>query len=252
MTIIRCIDLETFETGDPPETDIVEVGWSDIGRPPGHPEWVIVERDSDFSGRMPYVSKLCAPGRAISPESMAVHHITNEDVKGALQVEQVLEAAFYMPSETVFVAHYADHELKALGGSRGFRWIDTWKVAIHLAPKAPSWSLRVLQYWLDLDIDRKFALPAHRAGPDAYVCAALMLRMLAKLSVEEMVEISAGPIFLPRLGFGKHAKLPIEEVPTGYLDWMLKQRTPDGGFEFDNNKIYTAQEELMRRQGGKS
>jgi exodeoxyribonuclease X len=254
-TIIRCIDFETFEFGDPAQIEIVEAGWSDIRETPEEiacagPAAEIAWFDDDFMGRMPYCSDIINPGRPIPPESMAVHHISDDEAARGCKVEDSLHEMFDAPDGVVFAAHYAEHELKALGGSRSRRWIDTWKVAIHLAPRAPSWSLRVLQYWLDLDVDRTFALPAHRAGPDAYVCAALVLRMLAKISIDEMVDISARPAFLPRLNFGKHAKDPISEVPAGYLDWILKQRTPDGGFQFDNNILYTAQEELMRRQKG--
>lgn len=248
--IIRALDFETFEFGDPPQTEIVEAGWCDIARDLSSPSgWNIRPQNVGTALASMYASHLVDPGRPISPESMAVHHISNDDVRGKPKAEEALREAFTVPLEdSVFVAHYAEHELTALGGPRGFPWIDTWKVAIHLAPKAPSWSLRVLQYWLDLDVDRDFALPAHRAGPDAYVCAALLLRMLAKLSVEEMVRISAAPAFLPRLGFGKHAKDPIGDVPSEYLDWILRRRTADGGFEFDKNVVYTAQAELTRRQ----
>jgi exodeoxyribonuclease X len=240
--VLRVIDLET--SGEEPDVDIVEVGWSDIVMS-DDPE--IFWHDDDFSGRMPYVSSLVNPGRPMSPQAQAVHHISNDDVAGAPKAEEVLARAFDCPSDTFFVAHYAEHEIGLLG-QRGFRWIDTWKVAIKLAPKAPSWSLQVLRYRLDLDVDRRFANPAHRAGPDAYVTAALVLRMLTKLTPEEMVEISSRPAFLPRLGFGKHSKDPITDVPAGYLDWILRQRTADGGFEFDKNVVYTAQHELMRRQ----
>jgi exodeoxyribonuclease X len=193
------------------------------------------------------VSSLVDPGRPITPQSSAIHHIVDEDVKGAPKAEDVLAAAFDCTSDTIFVAHYADHEIGLLG-QRGFAWIDTWKIAIHLAPKAPAWSLQVLRYWLDLDVERQFANPIHRAGADAYVTAALLLRMLGKLTPEEMVEISARPAFLPRLGFGKHAKLPIEEIPADYLSWILGRRKDDGGFEFDKHVVYTAMTELDRRQ----
>lgn len=244
--MIRIIDVET--SGEEPDVDVVEVGWADIDGNT-YSGFDIVWVDDDFSERMPYKSVLVNPGCAISPTASAIHHITDEDVRDAPKILDVLAHAFDATSETIYVAHYADSDKIALGPVAANRkWICTWKVAVTLAPKAPSWSLQALRYWLDLDVDRQFANPSHRAGPDAYVTAALLLRMLAKMSIEDMVGISAGPVFLPRFGFGKHAKEPIADIPTGYLDWVLRQRNDVGEFEFDKNVVHTCITEIERRQ----
>lgn len=236
--MIRCIDLET--SGDEPDVAIVEIGWSDIGGN-SYTGWV-------HAGDL-YTSHLVNPGRAITPMSSAIHHIIDVDVQGAAKIFDVLALAFDTTSETIYAAHYADGDKAAIGNVAASRkWIDTWKIAVTLAPNAPSHSLQALRYWLDLDVDRASSLPAHRAGPDAYVCAALLLRMLVKMSPEEMVRISAGPICLPRFNFGKHAKEPIESIPGTYLDWILRQRDDNGEFTFDKNVILTCVTELERRQ----
>jgi uncharacterized protein (DUF3820 family) len=74
---------------------------------------------------------------------------------------------------------------------------------------------------------------------------------LAKLTPEEMVSISDGPVLLPRLLFGKHAKERTCDIPESYFDWILRQKTPSGDYEFDENVVHTAQYELARRQGGR-
>ena len=48
-------------------------------------------------------------------------------------------------------------------------------------------SNQVLRYWLGLRLDADLAMPPHRAGPDAYVTAHLLLRMMALASVEQMI-----------------------------------------------------------------
>lgn len=106
-------------------------------------------------------------------------------------------------------------------------WLDPYRVALHLAPQAPSHSLQALRYWLRLELNKERASPPHRASADTYITAALLQRMLAKLSVEEMLKISSRPAILPRLTFGKHAMQPLEDVPTGYLHWIVENITDD-------------------------
>ncbi len=255
--LLRCLDFET--TGEEPDVSIVEVGWADLHRgnwtEDGGDNWHIFLPEAQFPisvGRSarPYECHLVNPGQPITPESSAIHHITGEDVIGAMTPPRALELALdCSPATTVLVAHHADSDKAALGGDRGYPWIDTWKIAVTLAPNAPGYGLQVLRYWLSLDLERVWSLPAHRAGPDAYVCAALLLRMLAKLSFEKMVEISAGPVLLPRFGFGKYFKQPIAEVPIDYLDWMLRQRNEETGEPaFDKNVIHTCMTEIEQRR----
>jgi exodeoxyribonuclease X len=247
--LLRCIDVET--TGEEPDIGIVEIGWCDLineeVRQSG--EGWSISRPVEGSTR-PWEAYIVNPGQPITPESSAIHHLTNEDVIGAMTPPHALELALDCPvGSSVLVAHYADSDRTALGGDRGFRWIDTWKVAVTLAPGAPAFGLQVLRYWLDLVLDRQWSSPSHRAGPDAYVCAALLLRMLGKLSPETMIEISAGPVLLPRFGFGKHAKVPIAEVPTDYLEWVLRQVDKETGEPaFDANVQHTCLVEIEKRR----
>jgi len=248
LSLIRAIDLET--SGEEPDAvDIVEVGWCSL-----IPVYTDSETPSFWDLTHPK-SLLVKPTNPITPESSAVHHILDEDVQHADNVDDVLELALDGPHDMILAAHNASYEM-GLIGHRNLRWIDTYKVAVVLAPQAPAFKLQVLRYWLELNIDRLTAAPAHRAGPDAYVCAALIHRILAagKATVDEMVEISRGPIFLPRLMFGKHAKDPVAHVPSGYLEWILKENERSNpGEGFDENVVFTAETELenRRREGRK-
>lgn len=202
--IIRCIDFET--TGIPSETDrhaIVEIGWCDLAdETVGEPEAV-----------------LCNPGRPIPHEAMAVHHITDEDVATATGTMDVLGQPDY------FVAHNADYERQFFETTVPF--ICTYKVALRLWPESQSHSLQFLRYHLGLPVKRELALLAHRAGPDAYVCAHLMQRILddGRASIDDMLRWSGGPGLLPRCTIGKHYGKPWEEVPTDYLEWIVYKAT---------------------------
>ena len=213
MTTIRSIDFET--TGIPSEADpqaIVEIGWQDI------------EYDGmGWAGLVPEGrgSFLCNPGRPIPHEAMAVHHITDEMVADASGNVGLIGAPDY------FCAHNADYERQF--HNPGVPYICTYKVALRLWPEAPSHGLQFLRYHLNLPVVSAEAFPPHRAGPDAYLGAALMVRILeeGRASLEEMVRWSNGPALLPRVNFGKHKGAKWEDVPLDYLEWVANKSDLD-------------------------
>jgi exodeoxyribonuclease X len=225
--MIRVLDVET--TGLESTSAIVEIGWCDV-----------TEKDGMWTAGAP-LSGLVNPEAPIPPVASAVHHIVDADVKDAPALADFIADSDLFPHAIkVFAAHRAEFEATFL---KSAPWICTWKVAVTLAPNAPGHKLQELRYWLGLEVDRAEADKPHRAGPDAYVCAALLARMLnsRKMTVEEMVTLSAGPVVLPFLTFGKHAMKPIQEIPTDYLDWMAKQR------DMDVNALHTARHHLKLR-----
>lgn len=208
MTTIRCIDFET--TGIPTETDkhaIVEIGWSDL------------ELDDEQSGSRVggYDWVLCNPGRAIPHEAMAVHHITDEMVKTATGSLSILGEPSY------FAAHNADYERQFFETPIPF--ICTYKVALRIWPEATSHGLQFLRYHLGLPVAGEIAQP-HRAGPDAYLCALLLDKIIQtkpNLSFDDMVRWSNGHALLPRCPLFKHKGKKWEDVPFDYLDWIVNK-----------------------------
>jgi exodeoxyribonuclease X len=222
--IIRVLDLETTGLA-PPDAAVCEVGWTDMQ---------VTYPDTSIDAT---VFHLCNPGRPIPPQAMAVHHITDADVAEAASPTEAFRKL--MDGADVFAAHKASFEQQFFeGGDKP--WICTWKVAIKMAPRAPGHTNQVLRYWLNLAVDPVLAAPPHRAGPDSYVTAHLLARMLTKMSPEEMIAISAEPAVLPYFLFGKHAMKPIEEVPADYLEWCLRQ-------DMDADVKHTCRYHLKRR-----
>jgi exodeoxyribonuclease X len=235
MTLVRCIDFET--TGlRPPEAAVCEYGWTDL-RMLENGRWAIENSASVFVN----------PGRSIPPAASAVHGITDADVCDALPWPQVRLWIWNDEPEAV-VAHNARFEAKFLTPSQAddTTWIDTYAVTLRVVPQAPEHKLQTLRYFLKLDCDLALAEPRHRAGPDSYVNAVLMLRMLAKYSVEQLVEISRQPVILSKMPFGKHAGRRFAEVPADYLVWMAWQS------DMDEDAVRTAKHELSRRRGNGS
>lgn len=233
INILRCVDFEC--SGMDPEKDgarVIEIGWVDVAR------------QTDGSWAMgPTEEILVDPQHRIPPETSGIHHITDDMVTGCPTFSVAATELMVNASGVVFCAHNAAYEKKFF--TVPAQWIDTYRVAYHLAPKAPNHKLQTLRYFLKLELERDRSFPCHRAGPDAYVGAALLLRMLKKLTVEEMIEISSKPIIFQKLGFGMHADKPLEAVPTGYLRWILDREKHEG---FDEDVEATARYHINQRQ----
>ena len=139
--------------------------------------------------------------------------------------------------QDILVAHNAAFEQHFHKGD-GRAWIDTYKCALVVWPDAPAHGNQVLRYWLNLDhdtgFDRTAAMPPHRALPDAYVTAQILIRLLHAITIDEMLRISAEPALLRRIGFGKHKGMLFSEAPVDYLRWIVDKA------EFDADVTATA------------
>lgn len=222
--LIRSIDFETTgEPGSLERHEVCEVGWTDIE---------VVFNDPVPGTVQAFVGEpnalLCNPGRSIPPEAQAIHHITNDRIWDAMPASMAL-SHLMLDGPEFFCAHNADFE-RAFFDGRGIPYICTYKVALRLWPEAPSHSLQVLRYWLRLDIDQQRGLPAHRAGPDSYVGAALMARILTSENapdIETMIEWSNEPQLMTMVNFGKHKGTRWDELPTDYLEWIVDKSELD-------------------------
>lgn len=215
---------------------------------------------------------LCNPGRPISIEAMAVHHITDEEVAGAPSIDDVLDARsdVYGPRlDRTHAAHNAEFDQGVLplewrarnligsphhladGSTPQLDWIDTYRCAMHLWPESPRFSNQVLRYHLGLDVSdmpEEAGGIVHRALYDTWCTAKMLLLMLQDHSPEELIELSGRPVDLStrRVGFGKHHNLTWSQVPSDYLRWILDKSDID-----DPDQRHTARTLLGRPAQGR-
>jgi exodeoxyribonuclease X len=233
MNFIRCIDIES--TGDNSEKDqIIEAGWYDI-----YP-------DGTLSAPYGFLVKPTVP---ISIESRAVHHITDEDLAGAISQEEARQRILEN-NPVAYVAHNAKFEASFMPWVEA-QWLCTYKCALRLWPNAPRHTNQVLRYWLGLDAEPGFdsaaAMPPHRALPDAYTTAHIFARMLkaeGENRLKRLLQWSREPGMLPKITFGKHKGSQWSDVPVDYLRWLVDKS------EMDEDVKYTAMQELVRREFG--
>ncbi len=242
---LRVIDLET--TGNSfTDGGVVEIGWQDVAR----------DGDDDSGGtwalRGGPMAMLIDPGRPISPATSAIHHLIDEDVAGApawLDAAPAILGAGAGPPPLALVAHRAAFEqrwcapvLKALPGIR-LPWICTYKAALRVWPEAPGHSNQGLRYWRrPAGLERGLGLPAHRAGPDAYVTAHHLRDMLHHAGLESLLAWSAEPALLARVPYGKLRGRRFADLSDENLAGLAEGERGDGDLAF------TVRTEQRRRE----
>ena len=230
---LRVIDIET--TGEAPPAEIIEVGRVDV----------VAVRDAWRIERP--MARLYRPLNGIPPEAMAVHHITEEAIGADAPVcneERLRLAIWGGEAPDVLVAHNSAFEQSFIPGvlTEPLPWICTYKVALRVWPEAPRHSNQVLRYWRGLHLDANLAMPPHRAAPDAYVTANLLVALLEAASVEQMIAWTAEPRLLPTIPLGKHRGSKWADAPADYLEWMARQS------DMDADVKWNAKRELDRRR----
>lgn len=231
--IIRVVDLET--NGGSSGGEIIEVGVVDVSVGDKGPE-VGMPR-----------SRLFQPRRPFDPETCAIHHITAETIppNAGYCSDEALHQALSAPvAADLYAAHYCAFERSFINDrvAGDATWICTYKTALRLWPEAPRHSNQVLRYWRGLQLNSELAMPPHRAAPDAYVTAHLLVQMLAVATMEDLVRWSEEPDWRPTPDFGKHKGRPWGDIPADYLEWLTRQPDLRSGAGF------WAERELSRRQ----
>lgn len=227
---IRVIDLETAGNGP---YDVCEIGWQDVVQV-DEGSWALSDERGAF-----FVN----PGRSISPETMAVHHIIDEYVADAplwkLIAPEVLQPEFGVAA---LAAHRAAFEQRYCTPrlSGGAKWICTWKCALRLWPHLQSFSNQMLRYQrMPAGLVHEVGLPAHRAFPDAYVTAHHLRDMLNLTSLGQLLEWSSEPGLLPRVPSGAERGKSWPDISDEALEHYSRDRDVDVRF--------TAETELRRR-----
>lgn len=185
------------------------------------------------------IEELIKPSRKVRPEAMAVHHITNEMLKGAPAFTDAKVVALlqeHNSSDNVLVAHNINFDLAMLA-KEGFLWkggvIDTLKCARHLIDEIDRFSLQFLRYELGLYRSEEkeaeklgLGLKAHSALSDAFHVRLLHQYLLEVADNERLMALTIEPVLIKKFVFGKYKDHYLEEVAmndAGYLHWMLDQ-----------------------------
>lgn len=209
FTLIRVIDTETTGIDDPAE--MVEIGWTDVRL---FPQGWQIERGPE--------SVLVNPGMPITFPAMAVHHIADHEARFGADPDEIRRDIGR--GVDIFCAHNWQFDSRFLKTQKPY--ICTLKAARTIWPDLQGHSNGSIRYELGLvPHDDERAMPSHRAGPDTWVTAHILLKLLETHTVEQLLDISANPIRLLRFpGGNKHRGKPFSEIARtdpGYLRWVI-------------------------------
>jgi exodeoxyribonuclease X len=174
---------------------------------------------------------LINPGITIPPDSTLIHHITDEQVRYAPMLAEVMPVINALISDSVAcVAHNAYFDRDRLRGLMVKPWIDTLILSRSLHKELASHKLEVLKEAYGLEIENPEELPAHHALYDTRVAGSLFLFLLRELLVRGKMPVNlseikgyAVPKVVRKCVFGKHRGKQWEDIPTDYLKWIDRE-----------------------------
>lgn len=176
----------------------------------------------------------------ISFAAMAVHHILEADIADKPSYE-----TFKAPNCEYLIGHNVDYDIKALQiGDKEFKpkAICTLALAKMAWPTAEAHNISALIYMLTKGSDRarQRLRDAHNAKADILLTATILKKLCEKLAIRDMTslyqmsEIARIPKIIT---FGKHKGTAIKDLPTDYVQWLLRQDDLDSYLEKALQKV---------------
>ena len=206
-------DVET--SGLDEDAGVVEVAWTEI--------------DENLTIKSSFYSRI-NPGVPINPAASGVHGITDKDVADAPTIHEFVGDRL-SEGEVLLVAHNAafDQRFFKPHFSSLFGTLCTLKMARLIYPDSPNHKLQTLRYFLDLD-----AGSAHSAAGDVETLYWLIYRMLedTNMTFEQLWDMSLRPVLIERMPFGKHKDVPLKDLPSGYIRWLLSLADTDDNLRY--------------------
>jgi DNA polymerase-3 subunit epsilon len=226
-----CLDCET--TGLAPETDqIIEIAVIKF----------------TFNQLIDSYETLVDPQLPINPESTAIHHITDEMVKGKPKIQEIIPKVIELIGKDIIVGHGITNDIAFLCAAakqhqipcnlHSHPYIDTLRLA-RLYGKSPINSLEKLRQHFNIAEEG-----AHRAMSDVIVNIEVFKYLSQPYKrTEELTHRLKSPISLKTIPLGKHKGRPFSEIPIEYLRWASHQN-------FDQDLLFSITTELKKRKKG--
>ena len=164
----------------------------------------------------------------ISYAAMAVHHILETDL-----ADQPHYTTFKLPAETQYIiGHNIDYDIRAIQkcgvDTSSIKAICTLALARKVWPDAEAHNISALIYMITKGSEkaREMIRKAHRADMDIILTANILMHIVHHLkinSIEELYEASENARIPRIVNFGKHKGTLITDLPSDYIQWLLRQ-----------------------------
>jgi len=201
-----------------------------------------------FEGVLESYETLIDPQMPIPEASTAIHHITDEMVKGKPKIHEILPKIIQFVGRDIIVGHgittdinficsaAKQHNVPCKLASHPF--LDTLRMA-RLYGESPINSLAVLRQHFNIADEG-----AHRAMSDVVVNIEVFKYLSHNYkTTEQLTNRLKSPIQLKKMPLGKHKGRSFSEIPVEYLRWAVNQN-------FDQDLIFSLKTELKKRNKG--
>ena len=168
----------------------------------------------------------------ISYAAMAVHHILESEL-----VDQPHYTSFILPQDTTYIiGHNIDYDIRALEKCgvdiSKIKAICTLALARLVWPDAEAHNISALIYMITKGSAkaRDMIKKAHRADMDIILTANILMHEIHHLKIQTIEELytASEDARIPRtINFGKHRGTAITELPSDYVQWLLRQEDLD-------------------------
>lgn len=201
-----------------------------------------------FDGIIDSFETLINPGCPISLASQAIHHISDDMVKDAPSIEEVLPNVLQFVEGHIIVGHGIGFDMEVLASAaqkkgipcslRGNKLIDTLRLA-RLYGESPVNSLDSLRQHFNIEWQG-----AHRAMADVQVNIEIFKKLSTKFkTVHQLFDTLAKPIQMRLMPLGKYKGREFKDLPLDYLRWAVRM-------DFDDDLLFSLKSELNRRKKG--
>jgi DNA polymerase III subunit epsilon len=201
-----------------------------------------------LSGVVESFDVLVNPGCLISPESFAIHHISQEMVISKPSIESVLTPFFNFVGQATLVGHAIGCDLDMLEKAsarasipyplKSSPCIDTLRLA-RLYGDSPNNSLERLATHFNVSNPG-----SHRALNDVMINIEVFKHLVRRYkTVEQIFDVLASPIKMKYMPLGKYKGRLFSEIPLQYLQWAAH-------LDFDQDLLFTLRLEIKKRKKG--
>jgi len=191
---------------------------------------------------------LIDPECQISESSMAIHHISQDMVKGKPKILEVLPQISKMIDNHIVMGHGIKLDLNFLSESAkrcqfpssfdACPTIDSLRLA-RLYGESPTNSLEMLREHFNIEPEG-----AHRAMSDVIVNISVFKYLAQSFkTTEQLLERLKKPILLKLMPLGKYKGRPFNEISMEYLQWAANA-------DFDQDLLFSVRTELQKRKKG--
>lgn len=191
---------------------------------------------------------LIDPEQPIAEDSIKIHKITDNMVKGKPKIREVLPDFLQKIRGHIIVGHGIPMDIRFITEEAKRNNIpctisnqylfDTLRLA-RLYGESPSNSLETLRHHFNIEPEE-----AHRAMADVLVNVEVFRFLTQRFkTTEAILDRLKKPILLRAMPLGKHKGRPFSEIPVEYLIWALRK-------DFDQDLVFSIKEELKKRKTG--